>query len=121
MSVIEILEGVIGELTTHSLWGGRGREESNGIQLFMTIYLVLVHTVCLLFAVFDIVLSRLGSVPIMKQATIRQPAAITCIVFGWHPGLVLSHHILPHLILLTLARRKHSIYTIFCYSFFLNP
>ena len=44
LSVIEILEGVIGELTTHSLWGGRGREGSKGIQLFMAIYLVLVHT-----------------------------------------------------------------------------
>ena len=75
----------------------------------MAIYLVLAHTACLLCAVFDLRIFPYGSasMPIMDQDTIRQPAAITCIVFGWHQRLVLSYQILPHLILLTLAQRIH--------------
>ena len=120
LSVVEILEGVIGELTTHSLWGGRGREGSKGIQLFMTISLVLVHTACLLCVAFVQTYGP-ARVQIMDQATIRQPAAIAFIVFGWHQRMILSYQSLPHLTSPAFARRKHSIYTIFCFSFFLNP
>ena len=97
LSAMEVLEAVIGEVTTHSLWGGRGREGSKRIQLFMTIYYVSVYTVSLLFALFNCGLaissvtgcSRSG-IPIMCQAATRQPAAVACIFFGWLPGLALN-------------------------------
>ena len=91
LSVVEILEGVLAELTTHSLWGGRGREGSKKINLFITIYHLAVHTVCLLFAVFNASSSRsIDTLPIMCPPSVRQPAALSCIFFGWLPRVVLS-------------------------------
>ena len=37
LSVHQVVEAVLGEQTTHSLWGGRGRERSKQLQLFMQI------------------------------------------------------------------------------------
>ena len=98
MTVVEILEVVIAELTTHSLWGGRGREGSRNLQLFMTIYMIAIHTVCLVLAVFDVGLDGPSRSPtIMRLDEIRVPAAISCIVFGWLPRVVLSYHIYLYL------------------------
>ena len=82
MTVVDILEVVIAELTTHSLWGGRGREGSRNLQLFMTIYMISIHTVCLVLAVFNVGLGGPSISPtIMRLDEIRVPAAISCSVF----------------------------------------
>ena len=104
LSVVEILEGVIGELTTHSLWGGRGREGSKRIQLFMTVYLLTVHTVCLFCVVFNYGILLFDprpldpdcsvlSLPTMCSPATRQVAAISCIIFGWLPRVVLGYQL----------------------------
>ena len=45
LSVVELVKAVIGEQTTHYLWGGRGREGSKRLQLFMQIYLLILHSI----------------------------------------------------------------------------
>ena len=87
---MEILEVVIAEMTTHSLWGGRGREGSRNLQLFMTIYMNSIHTVCLVFAILNIGFDSKKNT-IMDLEEIRIPAAISCIVLGWLSRVVLIY------------------------------
>ena len=115
LSVVEIFDGVMGEMITHTLWGGRGREGSKKIQLFMTVYLVLFNTIYLLFTFFNIRMDQRPTVvdcdlvPIMCQASIREPAAISCIVLGWLPRVVLSYHLFEvESDYLTQKEKKHS-------------
>ena len=90
MTVVEILEVVIAEMTTHSLWGSRGREGSRNLQLFMTIYMTSIHTVCLLIAIFDLFNNGKTSNTMLNLDEIRTPAAVSCIVVGWLSRVVLS-------------------------------
>ena len=38
LSVAELWQSALGEISTHSLWGNRGREGSKKLQLFMQVY-----------------------------------------------------------------------------------
>ena len=44
LSVVDLVKAALGEMTTHTLWGGRGREGSRNLQLFMQIYLLILHS-----------------------------------------------------------------------------
>jgi len=47
LSVTEIVESVGAELTTHSLWGGRVRENTKNMQLAMAVHLLFLYTLFL--------------------------------------------------------------------------
>ena len=100
--IFEQLEGEEQELNMEKLKQRhrQEREESKRIQLFMTVYLLTVHTVCLFCAAFnyDILLfdprpldpdCSVLSLPTMCSPATRQVAAISCIIFGWLPRVVL--------------------------------
>jgi len=53
LSVVDLVKGLLGEQTTHSLWGGRGREGSKKLQLFMQVYLLLLHSICMVLVLLD--------------------------------------------------------------------
>ena len=111
LSAVDLLEGVVGEMTTHSLWGGRGREGSKRLQLFMTIYFVACYTVCLCLVIWDLGFAGCGnyySVSILCQSGTREPVAISCIAFGWHLREVLSNQLLWNL---TLKSEKMKLVT----------
>ena len=54
LSVVDLVKAVLGEMTTHSLWGGRGREGSKMLQLFMQIYLLILHSAFMLMIFFNV-------------------------------------------------------------------
>ena len=45
LTVLDLGRGVLAEQTTHSLWGGRGRERSKKLQIFLELFLLLLHSV----------------------------------------------------------------------------
>ena len=112
LSAVDLLEGVVGEMTTHSLWGGRGREGSKRIQLFMAIYFVACYTVCLCLVIWDLGFAGCRdndiSVSFLCQSGTREPVAISCIAFGWHLREVLSNQLLWNL---TLKSEKMKLVT----------
>lgn len=48
-----LLQGVVAELTTISIWGKRGREGSRNVQLFMATYLLILNSVFLVWVLLD--------------------------------------------------------------------
>ena len=86
LSVHQVVEAVLGEQTTHSLWGGRGRERSKQLQLFMQIYLLLLHSILM-------VLVLLGHLPDFGRSRTSieslRPGAIVSLSAGWLSRVVL--------------------------------
>ena len=96
LSAVDLVKAVIGEMTTHTLWGGRGREGSRKLQLFMQVYFLLLHSFCM-------VLVLLGSLPVLpcnvevQYCTLDgarferlRIGAIISLSTGWLPRLVLT-------------------------------
>ena len=95
LSAVDLVKAVIGEMTTHTLWGGRGREGSKKLQLFMQVYFLLLHSICM-------VLVLLGSLPVLwcntpPYCTLGaarfgrlQIGAILSLSTGWLPRVVLT-------------------------------
>ena len=53
LSLGHLLQGVVAELTTISIWGNRGREGSRKIQLFMATYLLILNCGFLIWVLVD--------------------------------------------------------------------
>ena len=91
LTLADLLEGVVREITTHTLWGERGREGSRKIQLFVAVYMTTIHTIFLaLVANAGQMLACDCKETFLCKTEIRLPVAISCMVFGWLPRVVLS-------------------------------
>ena len=88
LSVVEIAEAVLGEQTTHSLWGGWGRERSRQLQLGMTIYLLLLHSTFLALFLSGVVLDVHFFGPLERNEGMTV-AAIVSLITGWLSWVVL--------------------------------
>ena len=82
LSAVDLVKGVLGEQTTHSLWGGRGREGSKTLHLFMQVYLLVIHSI------FMVLILVLGLWLVLGSATSArlQIGAVVSLSTGWLPG-----------------------------------
>ena len=111
LSVLDISRAVLGEQTTHSLWGGRGRERSKKLQLVLQVYFLLLHSVFMVLVLSGVqpvfgrerpevlvVLEVLASsveptnhekpdAPTLERL---QAGSIVSLVSGWSSGVVLT-------------------------------
>ena len=96
LSVRDLWTSAIGEISTHSLWGCRGREGSQKLQLFMQVYLLLLHSSSMVMVLLDIRLpyvSYSGLVNLRAEtATVERLriGAIVSLSTGWLPWVVLT-------------------------------
>ena len=91
LSVVDLVKAVLGEMTTHSLWGGRGREGSKKLQLFMQIYLLILHSTFMLMIFFDIHPIFAKDLKASASTVERlQAGAIVSLTTGWLSRLVLT-------------------------------
>ena len=81
LSAVDLVKAVLGEQTTHSLWGGRGREGSRKLHLFMQVYLLVIHSSFMVFMVLNIN-SGYGH----GQEGRLQIGAVVSLSTGWLPG-----------------------------------
>ena len=95
LSVGELWSSTMGELSTHSLWGNRGREGSKRLQLFMQVYLLLLHSSFMVMVLLD----RLPHMSVNSIVNLRPlPAtverlrigAIVSLSTGWISRVVLT-------------------------------
>ena len=94
LSVVDLVKAVLGEMATHSLWGGRGREGSKKLQLFMQIYLLILHSTFMLMIFFDIPPIFAKDLKATESTVERlQTGAIVSLTTGWLSRVVsTSHH-----------------------------
>jgi len=79
LSVTDIVESVGAEMTTHSLWGGRARENTKNMQLAMAIHLQFLYTLFLVGILLDPSASKMHN----EWPNLLPNAAISCLVSGW--------------------------------------
>jgi len=84
LSVVDLVKAVLGEQTTHTLWGGRGREGSRNLQMFMQVYLLLLHS-SLLALVLLVISPYVGPYSSPTAAAIERltTGAIVSLATGW--------------------------------------
>ena len=92
LSVVELVKAVIGEQTTHCLWGGRGREGSKQLQLFMEIYLLLLHSIFMVPVLLPLLVKEKGLTFDLDEGVLRRIriVAIFSVTAGWHSRVVLT-------------------------------
>ena len=98
LSVMDLWISEMGEISTISLWGGRGREGSKKLQLFMQVYLLLLHSSFMVMVLLDIRLPNMsfsGRVryqlqPLPATAERVRIGAIVSLSTGWLSGVVLT-------------------------------
>ena len=78
ISLGELLKGAVAEVSTLTLWGGRGREGSKTISLVLAVYFLLVHTTILSCALAMPTQFRKEGMP-----TVVRRASIICLFSGW--------------------------------------
>ena len=89
LSMVDMVKAALGEITTHSLWGGRGREGSRNLQLFMQVYLLLLHSSQMVVVLLGIRLEQ-GPIPPAALFARAQTGAIVSLAAGWLPRVVLT-------------------------------
>ena len=75
VTVGELIEGVIGEAFTITVWGKSGREGSRGLQLGMAVYHLVLHTVAAI-AVFS-------TIPTHRANVFLTTFSLTSVGCGW--------------------------------------
>ena len=75
VTVGELIEGVIGEAFTITVWGKSGREGSRGLQLGMAVYHLVLHTVAAI-AVFS-------TIPTHRENVFLTTFSLTSVGCGW--------------------------------------
>ena len=95
LSVGELWSSGLGELSTHSMWGSRGREGSKKLQLFMQVYLLLLHSTFMVMVLLDKLphMSVNGIVnvrPLPAAFERLRVGAIVSLSAGWHSWVVLT-------------------------------
>ena len=82
LSVLDLVKAVLGEQTTHSLWGKRGRERGRRLQLFMQIYLLLVHSALMSLVLMDVQVIYGPRVPTATLVRCQTGAGVS-LAIGW--------------------------------------
>ena len=92
LSVVDLVKAVLGEQTTHFLWGGRGREGSRKLQLFMQIYLLLLHSSFMVMSLLSIgwVDWKIEPEAVQKLGERLKRGAFVSLSTGWFPRVVLT-------------------------------
>jgi len=75
LTVGEVVQGVISEAFTITVWGKNGREGSRGVQLAMAVYYLVLHTV----AAF----ATLSTIPDHRASLLLTSFSITSVSCGW--------------------------------------
>ena len=89
LSVVDLVTAALGEMTTHSLWGGRGREGSKKLQLFMQVYFLLLHASFMVVVLSGI---TVFGPPRSKGVEVKwlQAGVVVSLTTGWLPRVVLA-------------------------------
>ena len=93
LSVVDLVKAVIGEQTTHCLWGGRGREGSRRLQLFMQIYLLVLHSIFMVPVLLPVLVKEKGLTWKLTDEVLERVRilALVSLVAGWPSMVVLTY------------------------------